>query len=196
MSGVLVGTFCGKEIYAVQTMKYSKNQLNRFFSKLDRNITLREICSLSHNVTFRTQHGTFGSVAYTHDSLCVATQLICKYSAGTQIPDRSIIETILKIAHSEIDRKLTGNGNSPSSIMMQISYAQFEEDPLHNIARTWALYKYVWPTVQTNTDPLQEIEQIVGIPYNLILYFGVYATKKDGHFFEIDDASLKPLFNR
>lgn len=191
--GMEIGSVFGKKIHAIPSIKLNSSQIKRFFSKFNKNETLRLICSLSKNIMFGPHLEDDRNIIYTNKHLCDAVSLILKHCSGKEIPNKDDTKSILKIAIGDSDKTILSSKQNPEYIFMKISYEQFKDDSFHSIARTWALYKHIWPLAKTNIDPLQDIENIVGIPYIVILLYGLAAAISGGFFFEFDKEQIKDL---
>lgn len=157
--------YCGTDVIYQPTINWSSKQVARFFSKFDFLYVAKAICELAKNL-LNENNNLYRTTPYGNDTLCKAFYLAIKYANNSinvkdKIPSEKDLEIILRIAGGEIDKKF----NFISSTTNQIC-----EDYTNQIARTWCIFHELWPQIY-NDSPLQKIEEMVQVPYIIILSF-------------------------
>lgn len=172
-----IGELCGIDVIYQPPLHYSRKQIKKFFSQFSFLHVAKLICALAKNLSQKNTD-VYDGVSYGNETLCKAFYLAIKYASNSvqeenQIPTKKHIKTILSIAADEVDNEF--------NLIVSVNH-QICENYANQIARTWCIFHELWP-LKYNTNPLDYIENIVNVPYILILGFS-WSIIQDGHTFE------------
>ena len=177
LENLKMGEYCGIDVIQAPSCKLTKNLLKKFFSQFAFQYTAQSICNLARNL-LQDNVALYEGIPYSNDTLCEAFNLAITYASNSiqkenKAPSKIGLKNILYVAEGELNR----NFNLLVNINKQIC-----ENYANQIARTWCIFHELWP-LNYNTDPLKLIENMVGVPYILILGFS-WSIIQDGYTFE------------
>ena len=159
------GEYCGMNAIYTPTIEVSQKKIAKFFSKFDFLQVAKAICELAINLLDQNTD-LYISTPYSNDTLCKAFNLAIRFAGNSiqvkdKAPSKKELETILLIAAGEIDKNF--------KLMASVTN-QFSENYSNQIARIWCIFHELWPQLY-NESPLQKIEEMVHVPYIMILGF-------------------------
>ncbi len=174
------GEYSGIEVIYQPPLYCSRKQIKKFFSQFSFLLVARSICALAKNFSQKNIN-TYDGFSYGNETLCKAFYLAIKYASNSvqkenSAPSKNDIKIILQIAAGEVDKAF----NFIVSINRQIC-----ESYTNQIARTWCIFHELWP-LSYEANPLKLIENMVGVPYILILGFS-WSIIQDGYTLECKD---------
>lgn len=195
----LIGWLCGKAVHVHhKSLHFKEASIKEFYKSYNTLCTMKRICSLSKQLFMPKGIIEFCGVPYNDNTICEALILTAKYSAsdGPNEPNDQGLEIILRIALGLEESRLSSN-LTPVEIAMKIAYDQFrlQESPMNAIGRMWHILNDVWNKVpEQKTNPLKAIEEIVGIPYKLVIAFGLALSNcEHGYTFEFTPQEIESM---
>lgn len=174
------GDYSGVDVIYTPPCELTNNQKKKFFSQFSFLYVAKSICFLSKNL-LQNNVSLFGNTPYSNDTLCKALCLAIKYANNSVLkkdcePSREDLEKILLIANDENDKEF--------NLIVAVNQ-QLCENCENQIARTWCIFFELWLEIY-GVSPLHEIEDMVNVPYVLILGFS-WSIIKSGYTFECKD---------
>jgi hypothetical protein len=122
--------------------------------------------------------------------------------ANQDVPQRDDIVQAARIFDSLPDVAPTQESDGVLEYLVRMAYAQFAgRDDLHNmVARTWAIYEHIWPTVEKakSFDVRDAIRTEAGLSLAHLMFFGLaylsnVTKRRDGFFRPYSDEALLAL---
>ena len=171
------GDYSGIEVIYQPSLNCSRKQIEKFFSQFSFLYVAKSICELARNLLHE-KIDTYDGISYGNETLCKAFHLAIKYASNSVqkencSPSRNDIKKILLIAAGEVDKSFN---------FIVSSNHQICENYANQIARTWCILHELWP-LNYESNPLELIENMVHVPYILILGFS-WSIIQDGYTFE------------
>lgn len=195
MSGIIFG----KEIKTFDPgVSCEEKDVIQFLGNISQTQMLRKISDMDTSIEIESGLIHCDDIPVNSPLLVEAAEYAVRYcdsSKDADISDRTF-SAFLRMMFKVRDNRLLQKNDNAFSLLVTIANRDFptQENMLSELARCFCLYCRLWSLCDTGFDARQEIEEIVGIDYHVLLLFTyAFTGMKQSYFWPYDKDVLDEL---